>query len=65
MFGESDTGESPRVASPWEALISYPSSNSGSSSPKSESLSVSSSFRIPKLVPEAEEVLVNPLFHSS
>jgi hypothetical protein len=39
MFGESDTGESPRVASPWEAIISTPPS------PK----------YIPKLVPEAEE----------
>ena len=44
MFGESDTGESPRVASPWEALISTPPS------PK----------YVPKLVPEAEEVSPPP-----
>ncbi|KZP09177.1 hypothetical protein FIBSPDRAFT_1051979 [Athelia psychrophila] len=41
MFGESDTGESPRVGSPWDALISTPS-------PPSPQY-------IPKLVPEAEE----------
>ncbi|KAF7984123.1 hypothetical protein HWV62_16752 [Athelia sp. TMB] len=41
MFGESDTGESPRVGSPWDALISTPSPPS----PK----------YVPKLVPEAEE----------
>jgi hypothetical protein len=42
MFGESDTGESPRVPSPWEAIIS----TSPSPSPPTT---------LPKLVPEAEQ----------
>ena len=50
MFGESETGESPRIASPWEALISTPPS------PQSLPQNGGGTFNIPKLVPEAEEV---------
>ncbi|GLB41177.1 putative GTPase activity [Lyophyllum shimeji] len=49
MFGESES-ESPRVPSPWDSLISTPSS------PSSRSPSTSPSpLSIPRLVPEADE----------
>lgn len=49
MFGESDTGESPRTPSPWEALEASPKSL-----PKPTN-------GIPKLVPENEEVSTSTL----
>jgi len=52
MFGEDDS-ESPRVGSPWEALISV-------SPPRSdtdvEEVKMRISERLPKLVPEVEYV---------
>ena len=66
MFGEDDS-ESPRVASPWDPFLASPSSRSVSSLELSSSLASCTPGSapmfprgIPKLVPEAEQVL-NPI----